>query len=126
MMEATKQSWDDFYALFNGKEEWRTACALAPAEPAITSDPPNLARRCHRSIGRYPLSGKRGVAPPLNTMRVDKEIGMPYVILHKRKVPVHAHSPANILGLKMLGRMGLEVDEDSFRFRWGNDYFTEA
>lgn len=60
----------------------------------------------------------------------EDDMDLQYVKLFGRKCPVEsmqeAHTPANIIGLKLLKRLGLELfeDEPHFRFKHNVPYFT--
>lgn len=53
-------------------------------------------------------------------LRIDSETDISWVYVKNKKVPVDVtppkHSPANIIGLKLLCKLGLQLDEEGFTF----------
>lgn len=53
-------------------------------------------------------------------VNVDSETDISWINICKKRIPIDitppAHAPANIIGLKLLCKLGLELQEDEFRF----------
>ena len=57
----------------------------------------------------------------------DDDTDVSWVTIARRKTPIdltpNNHTPANILGLRVLCKLGLQLDENSFSFKSAPEYF---
>lgn len=63
----------------------------------------------------------------LEAVNVDDDTGLAWLAVDGKKIPINptpeCHSPANKIGLKLLHRLGLCLDENSFGFSNAPKYF---
>ena len=61
--------------------------------------------------------------------RLEDEAGNTYIAVLEKNAATRdtprTHQPGNIIGLTMLGRLGLSVDDDSFSFKT-KTYYNDA
>lgn len=63
----------------------------------------------------------------LGAIKVDEDTGLRWVMIENKKVPLdetpECHRPANIIGLRLLYRLGLYLEENTFGFSRGPNCF---